>query len=69
VQQHLPLQDIEKCLSVQAPSSSNNDTFKVAIAVQQIMTELIGAMSEKDKIMVITKIVLNIMKQNGCYSS
>jgi hypothetical protein len=30
------------------------------------MTELSGAVSEKDKIMVITKIVLNLMKQNVC---
>jgi hypothetical protein len=30
------------------------------------MTELSEAVSEKDKIMVITKMVLNLMKQNGC---
>jgi hypothetical protein len=39
--------------------------FKVATGVQQIMTELNGAVSEEDKIVAITKIVLNIMKQNG----
>jgi hypothetical protein len=34
--------------------------------VQQIVTELSEAVSEKDKIMVITKMLLNLMKQNGC---
>jgi hypothetical protein len=34
--------------------------------VQQIITQLGEAVSEKYKIMVITKNVLNIMKQNGC---
>jgi hypothetical protein len=38
----------------------------VATVVQQIMTELSEAMSEEDKIMVITKMVLNLVKQNGC---
>jgi hypothetical protein len=37
----------------------------VVTVVQQIMTEFIGAVSEEDKIVAITKIVLNIMKQNG----
>jgi hypothetical protein len=30
------------------------------------MAELSEAVPEKDKIMVITKMVLNLMKQNGC---
>jgi hypothetical protein len=30
------------------------------------MTEFSEAASEKDKIMIITKMVLNLMKQNGC---
>jgi hypothetical protein len=34
--------------------------------VQQIITEHSEAVSEKDKIMVITKMVLNLMKQDGC---
>jgi hypothetical protein len=54
--------------SVQAPSvctSSLDDMFKVAAIVQQIMTELNGAVSEESKIVAITKIVLNLMKQNG----
>jgi hypothetical protein len=41
VQQHLPQQEIQKTgLSVQAPSSSNNNMLKVATVVQHIMTEL-----------------------------
>jgi hypothetical protein len=48
VQQHLPQREIQKtCLSVQAPSSSNNDTLIVATVVQQIMTGLSGAVSER----------------------
>jgi hypothetical protein len=39
--------------------------FRVVTAVQQIMTEFGGAVSEEQKILAITKIVLNIMKQNG----
>jgi hypothetical protein len=52
--------------SVQALSvttSSLDDTFKVAVIVQQIMTEL--NVSEEIKIVAITKIVLNLMKQSG----
>jgi hypothetical protein len=38
--------------------------FKVATAVQQTMTELNGFMSEENKIVSITKIVLKLMDQN-----
>jgi hypothetical protein len=63
VQQHLPQQEIQKTgLSVQTPGLSDNDMLKVATVVQQIMTELIEAVLEEDKIMVITKIVLNETK-------
>jgi hypothetical protein len=31
-----------------------------------MMTELSGAMSEEDRIMAITKMVLILMPQNGC---
>jgi hypothetical protein len=48
------------------PSSSNNDMLKVANIVQQIMTQLSEGASEKDKLMVITRMVLNLMIQNGC---
>jgi hypothetical protein len=62
VQQHLPQQEIQRTnLSVQAPSSTNNDRLKIATVVQQILTNFIEAVSEKDKIM-----VLNLLKQNGC---
>jgi uncharacterized protein Yka (UPF0111/DUF47 family) len=56
----------ENSLSVQASSSTKNDMLKVATAVQQIITELSEAESETDKIMVITKMLFNLMKQNGC---
>jgi hypothetical protein len=63
-QQYLPQKEFQKTdLSVQAPSSSNNDT--VSTVVHQIMTKLTKAVSEEDRIMVITKLVLNLMQQNG----
>jgi hypothetical protein len=37
----------------------------VVTVVQQIMTEFNGAVSEEEKIVAITKIVLNLMKHNG----
>jgi hypothetical protein len=55
--------------SVQATNINVNrstvDMFKVVTVVQQIMTELNGAVSEEEKIMSVTKIVLNLMKQHG----
>jgi hypothetical protein len=50
----------ETSQSVQAPnvSSSLNDMLKVPTVVQQIMIELSGTMSQDDKIVAITKIVL-----------
>jgi hypothetical protein len=60
-QQYLPQKEFQKTgLSVQAPSLSNNDT--VATAVHQIMSKLTKAVSEEDKVMVITKLVLNATK-------
>jgi hypothetical protein len=47
-------------------TASQFDTLKVATVVQKIMTELTKAVSQKDKIMVIIKMVFNLMKQNGC---
>jgi hypothetical protein len=65
VQQYLPQQEFQKTgLSVLAPSSSNNDN--VATVVHQIIKELSEAASEKDRTMLITKVVLNLMQQNGC---
>jgi hypothetical protein len=67
MQQHLPQYGIQRAgLSVQAPSPTNNNMLKIATVRQQIFTELSEAVTEKDKIMVITKIVLNLIKQNGC---
>jgi hypothetical protein len=43
--------------------------LRVVTAVQKIMTEFNGAVSEEDKIVAITKIVLNLLKQDGYYSS
>jgi hypothetical protein len=39
--------------------------FRAVTAVQQIITAFNGAVSEETKIMDITKMVLNIIKQNG----
>jgi hypothetical protein len=50
---------------VQAPSSTNSNTLKIATVVQQIMQDFIEAVSEEDKIVAITKMVLNL-NQNGC---
>jgi hypothetical protein len=56
--------------SVQVPnarSSSLNEIFKVVATIfQQLMTELSGTKSEEDRIMAISKIILKLMKQNGC---
>jgi hypothetical protein len=51
--------------SVQESSPLLSDMFKVATLVQQIMRELNGAVSEEDKIVAITKIVLQLMKHDG----
>jgi hypothetical protein len=45
-------------------SQTFDNTLKVVTVVQQIMTEFNGALSEEEKIMAITKIVLNLMKSN-----
>jgi hypothetical protein len=42
-----------------------DNTLRVVTVVQQIMTEFNGAVSEEEKILAITKIVLNLMKHNG----
>jgi hypothetical protein len=47
-------------------SLSLDKMLKVVVTVvQQIMTEYNGAMLEEAKILAITKIVLNLMQQNG----
>jgi hypothetical protein len=63
-QQHMPQQEIRKTgLAVQAPHLPNNDMLKVTTVDQQSMTELSEVVSEKDKIIIITKMTLNLMKQ------
>jgi hypothetical protein len=54
--------------SVPAPNVNSlplDNMLRVITVVQQIMTEFNGAVSEEDKIVAITKIVLNLIKQNG----
>jgi hypothetical protein len=52
--------------SVRAPSVNEpTDTLTVIMIVQQIMTEFRGAVSEQDKLLAITKIVINLIKHNG----
>jgi hypothetical protein len=63
VEQHPPQQEIQTTgLSVQAPSSSNKERLKVASAVHPITTVLSEAVSEKNKIIIITEMVLNKKK-------
>jgi hypothetical protein len=40
--------------------------FRVASVIQQIMTGLNDAVSEEQKIVAITKIVMKLMHSNGC---
>jgi hypothetical protein len=54
--------------SVRTPkvnSAPVDSMLRVVTVVQQIMTEYNGAVSEQDKIVPNTKIVLNLTKQNG----
>jgi hypothetical protein len=54
--------------SVRTPivnSQPLDNILRVVTVVQQIVTEFNGAVSEEDKIVAITKIVLNLMKQDG----
>jgi hypothetical protein len=53
--------------SVRTPIINNqplDNMLRVVTAVHQIMTEFNDAVSEEDKIVAITKIVLNLMKQD-----
>jgi hypothetical protein len=54
--------------SVGAPNVNSlpldNSMLRIVAAVQQFMTQFSGAVSEEEKIMVITKIFLSLMKQN-----
>jgi hypothetical protein len=49
VRQYLQQQEIQKTgLSVQAPSSANSEMTKVAIVMQQILTDLSEAVRKKN---------------------
>jgi hypothetical protein len=64
MQQHLSQKKIHKIgLLVQVTNSFNSDTLNVTTAVQQIMTDISEAVSEEDKIMVITMKKRNLMNQ------
>jgi hypothetical protein len=58
--------------SVQASNLSSvslDIMFRVATVVQQTLTEFNGVVSEEAKIVAITTIFLNLMKQNGHWIS
>jgi hypothetical protein len=66
---HLPLntpaEDISDGLAPNVNSLPlDNGMLRTVAAVQQFMTEFNGAVSEEEKIVTITKIVSNLMKQN-----
>jgi hypothetical protein len=70
VSQTLPLHEQQSTgQSVRAPNVNSlylNKMLKVVVtAVQQIMEAFNGALLEEAKIVAITKIVLNLMEQNG----
>jgi hypothetical protein len=67
---HIPAPALQQgtSQSVQAPNVNRqplDNMLRVVTVVQQIMTEFNGAVSKEDKIVAITRIVLNLMKQNG----
>jgi hypothetical protein len=47
-------------------SASLDNMFRVASVVQQIMTGINDAVSEEQKIVAITTIVMKLMNYNGC---
>jgi hypothetical protein len=54
VQQHVPQQEIQETdLSVQTPSSPDNDKLKISTVVREIMKELSEPVSEEDKAMIV----------------
>jgi hypothetical protein len=54
--------------SVGAPNVNSlpldNSMLRIVPVVQQLMTEFSGAVSEEEKMVAITKIISNLMKQN-----
>jgi hypothetical protein len=58
----------ETSQSAEAPNINSlplDNMLRIVTVVQQIMKEFNGNVSEEAKIVVITKIILNLMKQNG----
>lgn len=51
--------------SVSLDSLSPDGVFRVATAVQEIMTALNGAVSEEDEIVAIIKVVIKLINFNG----
>jgi hypothetical protein len=47
------------------PVTSDSDKLKVTAVVRQIMTERSEAVSEEDKVMIVTIMVLDLMQRNG----
>jgi hypothetical protein len=47
----------------------NNSMLRIVAAVQQFMTEFNGVMSEEEKIVSVTKIVSNLIKQSDHWNS
>jgi hypothetical protein len=60
-----PAQSRQSGRAQKANSQPLDDMMQLVTVAQQIMNELNGAVSEEDKLVAITKIVLNLMKQNG----
>jgi hypothetical protein len=63
-----PVQGQETGQSVQAPNVSSHPSdnmLKVVTVVHQIMREVSGALSQQEQIMAISKIVFNLMNQDG----
>jgi hypothetical protein len=43
----------------------DNSILRIVTVIQQFMTEFNGDVSQEEKIRAVTKIILNLMKQNG----
>jgi hypothetical protein len=63
--QHQQQESGQSAQALNVNSASLNNKFRVVTAVQQIMTDVNEAVSEHDKTVAITRIVLNLMKQGG----
>jgi hypothetical protein len=65
-EQHQEQESGQPAQALNVNSASLNNMFRVVTAVKQIMTELNEAVSEEDKIVAITRTVINLMEQDGC---